>query len=84
MTVEQVKGLEFGTVFALSGRMSQNEKYIAYTRALDELFVFDGLLHIVEKKVSSDKKIETPNSVERPKRKKRSLSELSSEDDVVR
>ena len=41
MTVDQVKGLEFETVFAITGRMSENEKYIAYTRALDELYVYD-------------------------------------------
>ena len=41
MTVEQSKGLEFETVFAISGRMSENEKYITYTRALDELYVYD-------------------------------------------
>ena len=80
MTVDQVKGLEFGMVFVLSGRMSQNEKYIAYTRALDELFVFDGKIHAVDKKDSSDRKTDTPISTERPKRKKRSLSDLSSND----
>ena len=42
MTVEQTKGLEFETVVAVSGRMSENEKYVAYTRALDELYVFDA------------------------------------------
>lgn len=41
MTVDQSKGLEFETVFAISGRMSENEKYITYTRALDELYVYD-------------------------------------------
>ncbi len=41
LTVAQSKGLEFGTVVAVSGHMSRNEKYIAYTRALDELFNYD-------------------------------------------
>lgn len=41
MMVEQSKGLEFETVFAVTGRMSENEKYITYTRALNELYVYD-------------------------------------------
>ena len=42
MMVEQSKGLEFETVFAVTGRMSENEKYITYTRALNELYVYDA------------------------------------------
>ena len=41
MTVEEAKGLEFASVIAVTGRMTQNEKYISYTRALDELVVYD-------------------------------------------
>ena len=41
MTVDQVKGLEFEAVIAVSGRMTNNEKYIAYTRALNELYVYE-------------------------------------------
>ncbi len=41
MTVKQARGLEFNKVLAISGQMSKNEKYITYTRALDELFVYD-------------------------------------------
>ena len=41
LTVEETKGLEFASVIAVTGRMTQNEKYISYTRALDELFVYD-------------------------------------------
>ncbi len=37
--IGDAKGLEFANVIALSGRMTPNEQYIAYTRALDELFV---------------------------------------------
>ena len=44
LTIDQAKGIEFETVIAISGRMTKNEKYIAYTRALNELFVSDGLL----------------------------------------
>lgn len=42
LLVSQTKGLEFKCVFVLSGAMIDNEKYIAYTRALDELYVYDG------------------------------------------
>ena len=41
LLVSQAKGLEFESVIVLSGRMTRNEKYIAFTRALDELIVFD-------------------------------------------
>lgn len=41
LTVEQAKGLEFGTVIAVSGNMTPNRKYITFTRALDELFIYD-------------------------------------------
>lgn len=44
ITVDEAKGLEFSSVVALSGNMTPNEKYIAYTRALDELMVFDNLV----------------------------------------
>ena len=50
LTVDQAKGLEFETVIAISGRMTKNEKYIAYTRALDELYVCDIQIEIVKKK----------------------------------
>ena len=45
MTVSQAKGLEFETVIAFSGRMTENEKYIAYTRALDELYICNEVVH---------------------------------------
>lgn len=46
MTVRQAKGLEFNTVIALSGNMTRNEKYIAYTRALDELYIYEKQIQI--------------------------------------
>lgn len=83
MTAEQAKGLEFETVFALSGRMSENEKYITYTRALDELYVYDEEMELIE--ISPDtvpeKKIEkelNENSA-RKKRIKRASSETTAE-----
>lgn len=45
MTVSQAKGLEFETVIVFSGRMTENEKYIAYTRALDELYICDEIVY---------------------------------------
>ncbi len=44
LLISGAKGLEFRRVLAFSGRMTENEKYIAYTRALDKLFIFDGLM----------------------------------------
>lgn len=39
MTIEQVKGREFDFVFVFDKNMSKNEKYIAYTRSLEHLFI---------------------------------------------
>lgn len=39
LSVEQAKGLEFDIVVAITDQMTENEKYIAYTRALDSLIV---------------------------------------------
>ncbi len=39
MYVDEVKGIEFDKVFVIPNRMSKNEKYIAYTRALSELVI---------------------------------------------
>ena len=39
MTVEEVKGLEFETVFVYEENMNRNQKYISYTRALSELVI---------------------------------------------
>jgi hypothetical protein len=46
ITVNDAKGLEFRSVVAISARMTENEKYIAYTRALDELFVFEQIVDV--------------------------------------
>lgn len=46
INIDDAKGLEFSTVIVLSGRMSRNEKYIAYTRALDELFVYSEVIDV--------------------------------------
>ena len=39
MYVDEVKGIEFDKVFVIPNKMSKNEKYIAYTRALSELIL---------------------------------------------
>lgn len=44
MSIDDAKGLEFSSVIVLSGRMSRNERYIAYTRALDDLYIYPDLL----------------------------------------
>ena len=41
MTVFESKGLEFSAVAVLDRGMTENEKYIAYTRALRELAIID-------------------------------------------
>lgn len=65
LTVEQAKGLEFGTVIAISGRMTPNKKYIAFTRALDELFIYDLPLDIEQEiLVKSIKESEKPDKKE--------------------
>ncbi len=76
MTVDQVKGLEFESVISISGRMSNNERYISYTRALDELYVCKYKLPIIEmksediqKKNAKTEKMKSEHRKERKKRK---------------
>ena len=64
LTVEQVKGLEFCTVIAISGRMTPNKKYITFTRALDELFIYDLPLDIEQSII-----IESSKDDKKPKKK---------------
>lgn len=39
ITVEQAKGIEFDNVVVIADQMTPNEKYISFTRAMDELIV---------------------------------------------
>lgn len=39
MYVDEVKGIEFDKVYVIPNKMTKNEKYIAYTRALSELII---------------------------------------------
>ena len=41
LSVKEVKGLEFDTVFVLDNGLNNKEKYIAYTRALSELYIVE-------------------------------------------
>ena len=52
MYVDEVKGIEFDRVYVISNKMTKNEKYIAYTRALTELIV------VVDNKLSQKKATE--------------------------
>ena len=49
ITVDDSKGLEFDTVYVLDYGMSDNEKYVAYTRALDTLIVISDDLEAIKK-----------------------------------
>ena len=49
MTVLDCKGLEFDTVYVLDYGMTENEKYVAYTRALDTLVVISDDLEALKK-----------------------------------
>ena len=42
-TVKESKGLEFKKVFVISDSMTENEAYIAYTRALVELIIIQNI-----------------------------------------
>lgn len=44
VTVEMVKGLEFDAILAVTVTMNENEKYMAYTRALDAFGVATDFL----------------------------------------
>lgn len=49
MTVFDCKGLEFETVYVLDYGMTDNEKYVAYTRALNTLVVIPDDLEAIKK-----------------------------------
>ncbi len=46
INIDDAKGLEFSSVIVLSGRMSRNQQYIAFTRALDDLYVYSDIINI--------------------------------------
>ncbi|MBQ6089650.1 MAG: hypothetical protein IJL07_00045 [Lachnospiraceae bacterium] len=65
MSIADAKGLEFSSVIVLSGRMSRNERYIAFTRALDDLYIYPEVLDVTgfekkpRKKNDGDQEIST-------------------------
>lgn len=79
LPIEQAKGLEFSTVIAVSGRMSTNEKYIAYTRALDELYVYDlpiTLVHGQRQEPVLVSEAGSPSTNKRPRRLKSTFADI--------
>lgn len=67
ITVENAKGLEFSTGLVIMGNMSDNEKYIACTRILDDLMVYEEALDVSEyeiQEISADTRL---NKSEIPK-----------------
>ena len=87
--VDEIKGVEFDTVFVVPNGMTKNEKYIAFTRALSELTVVvdndippasDAILketvHSEEKKSQNQQTISTFDGIEIGKvRKKKKRKE---------
>lgn len=41
LTVKEAKGLEFDVIFVIETDMTKNERYIAYTRGLSELYIVE-------------------------------------------
>ena len=72
MSIDDAKGLEFSSVIVLSGRMSRNEKYIAFTRALDDLYIYSDLLDVTgfEKKPRKKKDGEQESGNSEPQNQK--------------
>lgn len=55
MTVADCKGLEFDTVYVLDYDMTDNEKYVAYTRALDNLIIIPDDLQEIKRLEEEEK-----------------------------
>ena len=62
LSVEDCKGLEFDKVYVLDYGMTDNEKYVAYTRALDRLIVIHDNLDVLKSKIK--KEVEKENKTE--------------------
>lgn len=77
ITVSDSKGLEFNTVIVLSADMTSNEKYIACTRALDELFVYNNKVDIskyIESKTEDDTETNDVSEIESQTKEKDNLT----------
>lgn len=77
MTVSDCKGLEFDTVYVLDYGMNENEKYVAYTRALDNLIVISDDLEELRRieKENKHKKAEEEKRKRQEERKKKGEAE---------
>ena len=75
MYVDEVKGIEFDKAYVVKNRMSRNEKYIAYTRALSELIlVVDEHIPDYDNAIFTEQK-ESPRQLKKEtKEKRRTLS----------
>ena len=65
MDVNECKGLEFDTVYVFTDEMSENEKYVAFTRALDRLVVItdSNLREIQREDEKGSKQPDQPNDM---------------------
>lgn len=79
MTVKQVKGLEFDTAFVFDEEMDKNEKYIAYTRALSELYVSSNVSG--KRKKALGIKAEQLQRAKRTKNRKTDFPEMICDED---
>lgn len=73
VSIADAKGLEFKSVIAISGSMTENEKYIAYTRALDELTIYDAEIDVstyIEQEREREREKERKNQLETSENKK--------------
>jgi len=61
-----MEGLEFQCVVAVTGNMSTNEKYISYTRALDNLYVFDKAFDVPKDDTSENQGVEPSEEIKEP------------------
>lgn len=85
MNVKQVKGLEFDTAFVFDDGMDKNEKYIAYTRALSELYVSSTVTG--QRKKALDIKSEISKSkntkISKPKKQESEFPLILCDEDAV-
>ena len=84
MTVLDCKGLEFDTVYVLDYGMTDNEKYVAYTRALDTLVVIPDDLEALkqaeeeaERRRKEEERLRTKQTQELKKKQKHIFALIS-------
>ena len=78
---DEVKGVEFDRVFVIPNSMSDNERYIAYTRALSHLtLVFDSAL---DSQISDEKSADSPVKKEKRVAKSAETQKAASADGKI-